>query len=182
MYCIVIQYFKQIIFHYKVITRQWLYFLCCTVYSVVICFILNLYLICPSLFPLPLVTTSLWFCLVFLFCLYVIVFLKISYISDIINYLSFRHLTSIIFSRFTPLWLANGRNSFLYGLDLYPIDIPHLLNPVIFWWAFVLFSCLGYCINSAAVNTGVCVFFQINIFNFWIYIKKQLLDHMVVLF
>ena len=39
-------------------------------------------------------------------------------------------------------------------------------------------------VNSAAVNTGVCVLFQINFFFIspGIYLGMELLDHMVVLF
>ena len=44
------------------------------------------------------------------------------------------------------------------------IHVPHLLYPFHCWWLFRLLPCLGYC-NSASVNIGVHVSFQIMVFS-----------------
>ena len=78
---------------------------------------------------------------------------------------------------------ANGINSFFLWLSNIPIcyiNVLHLPNPCICWWAFRLFLCLGYC-NRAVMNIGVHVSFQIMVFSD-ISPGVGLLNHMVILF
>ena len=59
---------------------------------------------------------------------------------------------------------------------------PHLLYPFTCWWTFRLLPYLGYCrINSAAMNTGVHISFQILVLSRYMP-RSGCLDHMVTLF
>ena len=61
---------------------------------------------------------------------------------------------------------ANGMIPFFLRLSgFHYICILHLLYPPICWWTFRLLPCLGYCRNSAAVNTGVHLSFWIRVFS-----------------
>ena len=64
------------------------------------------------------------------------------------------------------------------------IYIPHLLYPFICWWTLMLVPYLGSSIYVAAINIGIHVYFQINVFVFfgYIYPGVELLHHIVVLF
>ena len=57
--------------------------------------------------------------------------------------------------------------------------VPYLLYPFFCWWTFQWLPCLGI-VNTAAMNTGVHIFFEL-----WLSPKRrpgvELLDHMVIL-
>ena len=60
-----------------------------------------------------------------------------------------------------------------YPLCVYVcIHMPHLLKPIICWWHLRCFHVLTI-INSAAMNIGVHVFFQIRVFVFSAHIPRS---------
>ena len=60
------------------------------------------------------------------------------------------------------------------------IYVSPFLYPFLYWWAFRLLQCLGYC-KYAAVNVGVCVSFQSMVDSGYM-ARSGLVDHRVALF
>ena len=88
-------------------------------------------------------------------------------ISDT-QYLSFSDLTSLSTMPSKSIHIiGNSKNSILfYGWVVFHcIYTPYLLYPFICWWTLRLLPYLGI-VNNTAVNTGVCISFQIKVFYF----------------
>ena len=78
----------------------------------------------------------------------------------------------MIISRSTMLLQMASFHSFV-RLSNIPVCIyTSYLLPFICWWIFRLLLCLGYW-NSAAINIGMCVSFQIRIFVFYVYMPSS---------
>ena len=53
---------------------------------------------------------------------------------------------------------------YFYGWIIFRcVYAPHCLNLFIYWWAFTLFPCFGYCSNTSAVNISMRVSFWITV-------------------
>ena len=81
-------------------------------------------------------------------------------LCDIIWYLSLSFWLISLSVRFsTSIHVA--ANGIMYGWVVFHcVYVPHLPNPIICWWIFGLFPCLGYCEQCRNEHAGSCVFFK----------------------
>ena len=75
-------------------------------------------------------------------------------------YFSLSDLLHLGWESIDPSMLLHMVLLFFYGwVVLHCVYMPHLLNPFICWWTFMLLPCLGI-VNRAAMNMGVHVSFS----------------------